>query len=130
MEYKHSFPIVEFTDNFDGDTIYAVLDLGFGVLYEAMVSLDRVNTPELRGGTEATKELAKKVKQHVREFLWDRGSLMVVSNTRGKRGRIEGDILYDGESLSDHLLGANMAIPTGARKRGQTHEHNAKFHGY
>ena len=130
MDYKHSFPIRQFLDNYDGDTINVVVDLGFGVDYEAQVRLEGADTPELRGGTEETKELAKKVKAHVAQVLQDASELVLVSNTRGRRGKIDGDIMFDDQSLCDHLLGANMAIPTGAKKRNQTHAFNAKFHGY
>lgn len=53
------------TNVVDGDTIDVVIDLGFRMTTTQRLRLQGIDTPELRGGTEESKEKAREAKQFV-----------------------------------------------------------------
>ena len=75
----------------DGDTIQATVDLGFNIHHRIFVRLVGVNTPELRGGTQASKAEAKVAKEFVQDWVnWatantlEVGELWPITITTGK----------------------------------------------
>ena len=99
----------------DGDTIDVSIDLGFDISHKERVRLYGVDTPELRGGTDESKALAKTATA----FVVDRmpiGSQQVIKtqyDRRGKYGRILADfLLEDGQSLCELLVSEGLAKRT------------------
>jgi micrococcal nuclease len=54
---------------YDGDTCTASVDLGFTVSVDVKFRLYGVNTPELRGGTEATKAAGQRARDRLKELI-------------------------------------------------------------
>jgi endonuclease YncB( thermonuclease family) len=97
----------------DGDTIYAMLDLGFHVKLVVPVRLYGINCPERF--TEAGKKATKAVK-----FLLGGANLEFLSHGRGKYGRWVCEVfvvLEDGThiNVSDHLVVNGHAVQVSYR---------------
>jgi len=128
-----TFPC-ELESNYDGDTFRLALDIGFGMKYYAPVRLHGVDTPELRGGTDATKALAAKARDEAEKLI--RSSETVIFHSlvwRGKYGRPVGDIECDGIMLSNYLIDARLGVPYDGGSREEIQEYhaaNAEFHGF
>lgn len=54
---------------YDGDTCTAIVDLGFTVSVEVKFRLFGIDTPELKGGTPATKAAGQKAKERVKQLV-------------------------------------------------------------
>lgn len=89
----------------DGDTIEVELDLGLRVYRVERLRLLRVDTPELRGGTAASKSEAQVAKQFVVDWCAERAGQVVVETFKGDSfGRWLAEVQdVDGESLNDAL---------------------------
>lgn len=105
------------TGVYDGDTITAVVDLGFRVEMEMEIRLFGIDTPELRG---AEKEAGKISRDWVREKILDTTILIhTQKNKKGKHKRylatvyassIYPDILFEGTSLNSQLVHNGLAV--------------------
>lgn len=122
MEPAYTY-CAEYRSNYDGDTIRVDIDLGLGMVNRGedgkgvILRLHRINTPELRGGTEASKAAGRAAKDFVRETLWvnsitigdpDMLSRKIIVQTikdkTGKYGRYLAVVWYkDGEGLWRNL---------------------------
>lgn len=60
------------TEVYDGDTCTAVVDLGFTVSVKVKFRLYGINTPELKGGTEASKAAGKAAKARLEALVLGR----------------------------------------------------------
>lgn len=97
---------------YDGDTMRADIDLGFGVwMFNKSLRLYGIDTPELRGEERPEGLLAK-------EFVLERvpvGSeiqILTEKDSTGKYGRYLATIFYDGgKNLNEELLESGNAIP-------------------
>jgi micrococcal nuclease len=106
---------------YDGDTATATVDLGFKVsASKVKLRFYGINTAEIRGGTEATKEAARKSRDYVKEKILGR-KIRMKSLGKGKYGRylaviwaIDDDGNVSDESLNDELIRLGMAEPYGA----------------
>jgi micrococcal nuclease len=100
---------------YDGDTLTADIDLGFGTwINGAKLRLDGVDTPELRGTSDEEKTRAIEVRDWVREKTLEK-EVMIKSLGKGKYGRhivqiwvLEKDILSD-ITINDELIKLGMA---------------------
>ena len=111
----------------DGDTVDVDIDLGFGVwLQDERVRLVGVDTPESR-----TRDLTEKVfglaaKEFVKNFVEVEGAdvQLVTSSydSKGKFGRILGDIHIDGKPLTSALLDSHMAVIYNAENKALVQE--------
>lgn len=101
----------------DGDTVDFTIDLGFGVFTKQRIRLAGIDTPELRGGTVESKELAKKAKARVEEFL-SSGEVFVKTekDRTGKYGRYLGYIIIVKHSGIDFNLN-EILVEEGYAKR-------------
>lgn len=101
----------------DGDTVDLTIDLGFGVFTQQRIRLAGIDTPELRGGTEFTKELAQEAKKRVEEFL-SYGEIFVRTekDRTGKYGRYLGHIIVVRQSGIDFNLN-EILVEEGLAKR-------------
>jgi micrococcal nuclease len=72
---------------YDGDTLTATIDLGFKIHIDgAKLRLANINTPEIRGGTEETKQAGRCSRDYVKQQVL--GKLVRIRVLgRGKYGR-------------------------------------------
>tara|TARA_R100000458_G_C8200955_1_gene191524 strand:+ start:350 stop:694 length:345 start_codon:yes stop_codon:yes gene_type:complete len=100
---------------YDGDTVWADLDLGFGIwMRNQAIRLRGINTPELRG---ETKEAGIAARDRLKDLLTRSGNKCVIKTVKddqtGKYGRILGELLVAGEeiSLNQMLIDEGFAVP-------------------
>ena len=89
---------------YDGDTVTALVDLGFGISTKIKVRLKGIDTPELRGSIE------EKVKGiAAREFLRDKVLdkdivIQTFKDKKGKYGRYIGVLWVDDTNINELLV--------------------------
>ena len=97
---------------YDGDTLTAILDLGFGItINKAKLRLIGVNTPELRGGPDE-REAAIAARDYVREQILGR-QVRIKSRKKGKYGRYLVELWrldWDGEDERESLNAALIRL--------------------
>ena len=100
---------------YDGDTLTADIDLGFGIwINGAKLRLDGVDTPELRGVSEQEKSKAIEARDWVREEVLDK-EVLIKSLGKGKYGRYIVQIwkIEDGKvaenTINNELIKIGMA---------------------
>jgi micrococcal nuclease len=87
---------------YDGDTITATIDLGFKVhIASAKLRLSNIDTPEIRGVTEAEKVLGRQCRDYVKERILNKRVKIKVGKT-GKYGRYLAELWYYDEN--DNLI--------------------------
>ena len=97
----------------DGDTVVVDIDLGFNVwLNKVSIRLIGIDAPETR-----TKNLIEKrwglISKSKLEELLPEGSVQVVTTVidKDKFGRILGDFVVNGQTVSSYLIENHYAIP-------------------
>ena len=97
----------------DGDTIDVVLDLGFDILYKSRVRLYGIDTPESRTRNLDEKARGKLATAFLKEAI-DSGEKVVIQtklkDSRGKFGRVLGDVIVDGININQELITNNYAV--------------------
>lgn len=98
---------------YDGDTVRANVDLGFGVINKGSdgkgmpLRLARIDTPEMRG---AEKEEGKKARDYVRGLILNKDvEIHTVKDKTGKFGRYIAEIYIDGENINDKIVADGYA---------------------
>ncbi len=96
---------------YDGDTIRADIDLGFGTrLMNKSIRLHGINTPEVRGDS---REAGLAARDRVRELILGAEGIVLhsIKDGAGKYGRYLGRIrMADGRVLNDVLLAEGHAV--------------------
>tara|TARA_R100000808_G_scaffold24982_1_gene60154 strand:+ start:5795 stop:6124 length:330 start_codon:yes stop_codon:yes gene_type:complete len=97
---------------YDGDTVTADIDLGFGVtLRKQKLRLLGINAPEIRGESRPTGLISR---DQLREKI---GNKTVVIRTqkdkRGKYGRWLAEIFIDDVNVNKWLISEGLATPYG-----------------
>jgi len=110
----YTYEIKEIVKVIDGDTVDAVIDLGFKVSIKLRIRFFGINTPETRlqrkikDPTERRKEKQRglKVKEIVKTLLYSSKKIKLESKGLGKYGRVLGVIYLDDQetSLNQYLL--------------------------
>ena len=94
------------TSVYDGDTATANVDLGFGVsAIKVKLRFYGIDTPEIRGGTELTKQAARKSRDYVKDKILGK-RVRIKSLGKGKYGRYLAIIWYfddDSQLVSQDL---------------------------
>lgn len=95
---------------YDGDTVTALVDLGFLHFQEMKLRLYGIDTPELRG---SEKEEGKKVRDIVRDMILDKEvTIRSYKDKQGKYGRyLANIILENGLDLNQWLVENGHAKP-------------------
>ena len=123
MDHEWNFP-AKLDDNYDGDTFKLELDLGFALRHFVSIRLDGVDTPELRGGSDLTKAAGKLARDEANQFVRAAKRLMFKCTVwGGKYGRPAGDLICDGQSLSDWLIDQGLGLPYDGGTRDQAAHH-------
>jgi len=97
----------------DGDTVDVVLDLGFDILYRCRVRLYGIDTPESRTRNLDEKARGKMAGAFLKDSI-DSGKKVVIQtklkDSKGKFGRVLGDVIVDGININQELITNNYAV--------------------
>tara|TARA_R100001440_G_scaffold71035_2_gene93812 strand:+ start:2546 stop:2968 length:423 start_codon:yes stop_codon:yes gene_type:complete len=97
----------------DGDTIDVVLDLGFDIFYKSRVRLYGIDTPESRTRDLDEKARGKMASAFLKEAIEGGDKIVIqtkLKDSRGKFGRVLGDIVVDEENINQSMIDANLAV--------------------
>lgn len=86
----------------DGDTLTAVVDLGFNTFKKARIRLSRVDAVELRD------EQGKEAREYVQRRLDESKEKIIHSRSLDKYGRSLAEVYLDGKNLNDELLASQF----------------------
>jgi micrococcal nuclease len=98
-------------DVYDGDSVTALVDLGFRISFEIKVRLSGINTPEIRGEERLEGLIAKK---RVADLILQKDVVLKTQRDRTEKyGRWLGEIFLPGEDISINqlLLNEGLAKP-------------------
>ncbi len=96
-------------DVYDGDTVTAIVDLGFLHFQEMKLRLYGIDTPELRG---VEKEAGIVVRDLVREMILNKEvEIHSYKDKQGKYGRYLANIIVDGLDINKWLVDNGHAKP-------------------
>ena len=112
----------------DGDTVDAIVDLGFKVAYSCRVRLAGIDTPESRTRDLTEKRYGLGAKHRMQELLdGNNGKFVLKSHGVGKFGRCLGEMIIPVEevvagvthrTINNILMGEGHAVPyTGGSKK-------------
>ena len=97
----------------DGDTIDVVLDLGFDILYKSRVRLYGIDTPESRTRNLDEKARGKMAGAFLKDAI-EKGTKVViqteVKDSRGKYGRVLGNVVVDGVNINKKMIESYLAV--------------------
>lgn len=96
---------------YDGDTFFVnIPDVHWLIGSNISVSIRCIDTPEIRGGTEETKELARKSKEALIK-LFEGRKITLYNLNRDKYFRILADVKADDIDVKDYMIKNNYAKP-------------------
>ena len=91
----------------DGDTVDVTLDLSFDILYKSRIRLYGIDTPESRTRNLDEKARGKLAKSFLEDAI-NNGKKVVIQtklkDSRGKFGRVLGDIVVDGININQSMV--------------------------
>ncbi|MAG27714.1 hypothetical protein CMI47_19455 [Candidatus Pacearchaeota archaeon] len=89
----------------DGDTLDAMIDIGFDVWVKKRIRLAGINAPESRTRDLEEKKLGLKAKSRLAEVLDEANNeFRIISHGVGKYGRCLGEIFIGDVSVNSQLL--------------------------
>ena len=101
----------------DGDTVDALVDLGFNTWKKVRIRLHEINAPESRTRDLEEKKLGLAAKARLIEMLGD-GNFTLQSYGVGKYGRCLGEIFKDNDvSLNKQLINEGHSTEYYGKKR-------------
>jgi len=87
---------------YDGDTVTALVDLGFGITNKIKIRLKGINTPEIRG-SERPRGLVSR--DFLREKVLNKDIIVeTFKDKKGKYGRYIGTLWLDEENVNELLV--------------------------
>ena len=97
---------------YDGDTVTVDIDLGFNSkLCNEKLRLLGINAPEIRGGTDETRQKAREARDFLRSLILNKHvTVRTVKDQKGKYGRYLAIIyLPDGQCVNLSMIENNHA---------------------
>ena len=105
--YKYNAKLVRVVD---GDTVDALIDLGFDTWTKKRIRLYGINAPESRTRDLQEKELGLAAKERLEELLRAHNDQFILeSHGIGKYGRCLGVLFIDDKNINDLLLSEGHA---------------------
>jgi micrococcal nuclease len=105
--YKYNAKLIRVID---GDTIDALIDLGFDVWIKKRIRLYGINTPETRTRDLEEKKAGLAAEERLIALLWESDNEFVLeSHGVGKYGRCLGTLFTDGVNINALLLSEGLA---------------------
>ena len=96
---------------YDGDTFTANLNCSEELLCSKMpIRVKGVDTPEIKGKSEAEKNLAKKAKEYTKSFL-SRPNIVLQDCTRDKYFRLDCYVMVGDSNLTKELIDKRLGVP-------------------
>ena len=94
----------------DGDTLDAMIDLGFDVWVKKRIRLNKIDAPETRTKDLEEKKRGLETKERLTHLLeQNNGEFVVESYGVGKYGRCLGTIYVNGKNINAQLLSERLA---------------------
>lgn len=88
----------------DGDTFYAVVDLGFSIAAEVKFTLSGIDTPEIwRSTNEKELEHGRKAKDFLSNLIMNK-YIYIESSKTSERGKWLAKVLIDDKDVVDLLI--------------------------
>jgi micrococcal nuclease len=107
-----TFRCVKFEKNYDGDTITVQIPGVHPLLgRDISVRVYGIDTPEMKGKSPCEGERAKEARDLVRSLLSGAKNIELRNLQRDKYFRILAEVVADGVSVREKLLGAKLAYP-------------------
>lgn len=103
IQNNYIYNILKIVKVVDGDTVDALIDLGFDVYVKKRIRLYGINTPETRTRDKEEKVRGLAAKKRLKELLKSK-NIIVVSHGVGKFGRVLGELVCDDVNLNDQLV--------------------------
>lgn len=120
----YEYRVLEVLDVYDGDSYTLKVDVGFHLTTVIKVRLKGADTFEMRGGTEETKDLARRGKEYAINWFTDRFAknrpVLIRTEKTDNFGRWLGYIFDVHGSLASALIEAGLT--TGRYERGAAEE--------
>ena len=113
----------------DGDTIDVVLDLGFDIMYKSRVRLYGIDTPESRTRNLDEKARGKMASAFLKEAVEEGKQIVIqtkVKDSRGKYGRVLGDIVVDGKNINQLMVQCHLAVAYHGQSKNDVEEEHMK----
>ncbi|MAF35894.1 hypothetical protein CL622_02130 [archaeon] len=112
----------------DGDTVDALIDLGFDTQVKKRIRLHGIDTPETRTRDKKEKKKGLAAKARLVELLEDNNNKMILkSKSLGKYGRVLGELFLDKQE--DFSLSMNMIHHTSINRLLITEGHAKAYFG-
>ena len=113
----------------DGDTIDVVLDLGFDILYKSRVRLYGIDTPESRTRNLDEKVRGKMAAAFLKEAIEEGEKVCIqtkLKDSRGKFGRVLGDVVVDGVNINQSMVDNHHAVKYFGQSKDDIEEEHLK----
>jgi len=102
---------VEYHSTYDGDTFYVNIQKLHPILRNRFgIRVKLIDTPEIRGGSEYEKQMAKLAKEYTQSALSGAKEIHLMNCEKGKYFRLVCDVIFDGRNLAEELLKEKLAI--------------------
>jgi len=113
----------------DGDTVDVVLDLGFDILYKSRVRLYGIDTPESRTRNKDEKARGKMASAFLKEAIEDGEKVVIqtkLKDSRGKFGRVLGDVVVDGVNINQLMVKCHLAVAYHGQSKNDVEEEHMR----
>ena len=110
----------------DGDTIDALVDLGFNTWKKVRIRMMGIDAPESRTRDKEEKKYGLMAKDYITRLLDDEGGIVLKTHKdgKGKFGRILGELWYGEVNINEKMIEEHHAV----RYMGQSKEDIAEEH--
>lgn len=109
---KDVFRCVRYVENYDGDTIKVTIPRVHHFFGKQLpIRLNGIDTPEKHSIDACSREKATLAALETHKVLSEAKRIELSNIQRGKYFRIVADVMFDGKSLSKHLLKLGLAVP-------------------
>lgn len=110
--YTYKYRILELLEVIDGDTIRAIVDLGFNVHMKMDIRITTIDAPSIRTLNEEVKKYGYRAKAELEKYLQDAPEIIITTENPNKTktfGRVLADVYAVGKDLtaSEYLLANN-----------------------
>lgn len=96
----YTYKIKEITKVVDGDTLDAIIDLGFGITIKERIRIAAIDAPETRTRNLHEKKLGFEAKAWLKKHIEYCDNVIIKTEKEGKYGRILGWLYTDEFSIS------------------------------
>lgn len=110
MNSLYNYKIKKIIKVVDGDTVDALIDLGFDTFALKRIRLYGINAPETRTRNKEEKEKGLRSKEALKElFKMNDKEVVLKSHGIGKYGRVLGEFFIDSRSVNDFMITEGFA---------------------